>query len=129
MGNNPYFWQIVLVIVNIFLSVIAFFGAIMVNRLIKSIDNLAQADAHIKELVVKYREDLLLNYPRHETLALMKQDIVGRVDRLERFMNDAFHEHARHEKDSLDAFKLFITSQITHFQDVIHAKIEGKDNR
>lgn len=81
--SSEFVWQIVLVIVNALIAVAGFVGALMINRLIKSIDKLGEADEALHARLTAYREDMLTNYVRHEHLDTVKKDMIGRVDRLE----------------------------------------------
>ena len=95
MGLDPTIWTIITMLVQALIAIAGFIGAMMINRLIKSIDGLSAADAAIWEKLNHYREDMLRNYVRNEQLEPIKKDIIGRVDRMEMSFKEALmaHEH------------------------------------
>lgn len=95
MGPNPMPLEMVMMGIQAAIAVAGFVGALMIQRLIKAIDNLTLADAELHGRLTAYREDMLRNYVRHEHLEGLKQDILGRVDKMELSFKEALmaHEH------------------------------------
>lgn len=78
MQDNTVLW-----IVGGLLAVINTIVCFMVHRLMKSIDDLSEEDKALHKKIGDNREDVIQNYVRHEHIAQIKQDIIGRVDRME----------------------------------------------
>lgn len=94
---------------NVGLMVLGFFGAFAINRLAKSIDELVRADKDMSTIIHEHREDVIKNYATNKTVDVLrsdlqeqmrgvKQDIIGRVDRLELAFKDALMAHEHREQ-------------------------------
>ena len=88
-------WTLALFAIQALLAIAGFVVALMINRLIKTVDGLTAADTAIREQILAYREDMLRNYVRNDQLEPIKKDILGRVDRMELSFKEALmaHEH------------------------------------
>ena len=100
--------EIILIIVSGVLTVAGFMGAFAINRLAKSIDGLVASDIAMQLQLAAHREDMAKNYVRndrldnHKTehkqaLTEIKQDILGRIDRMAMDFKETLYAHEHRE--------------------------------
>lgn len=106
-------WQVLLVIVQALIALAGFIGALMINRLIKSIDKLSTEDNILHDRITSHREDMLANYVRHDQMEAVKRDLIGRVDRFELAVTRLFTEADKRYSDAISDLKSLITA---HFK-------------
>lgn len=104
--------ELILILISGVLSVAGFVGAFAINRLAKSIDGLVSSDTAIQKQLTDHREDMVKNYVRHDrldshkvehrhALAEIKQDVVGRIDRMELSFKEALYAHEHREMSAM----------------------------
>ena len=104
--------EIILIIVSGVLTVAGFMGAFAINRLAKSIDGLVASDTAMQLQLAAHREDMVKNYVRHDildnhktehkqALSEIKQDIVGRIDRMSMDFKEALYAHEHREMQAM----------------------------
>ena len=116
-------FQIVVLIVNGLLTIIGTFIIFTLKDLVLSIKELGKEDGILHEKTHGIKEELYKDFPRKEAVEKLGIDMIGRINRLEGFVLETFRNHEIHEKETLDAFKMFITSQIQHFQELVRAEL------
>lgn len=106
--------ELILIAVSGILSIAGFVGAFAINRLAKAIDSLVEADKTTQGQLAQHKEDIARNYVRHErldkhkeehrmALAEIKQDVVGRIDRMETSFKEALYNHEHREMQAMFA--------------------------
>lgn len=101
-----------MIIISGVLAVAGFIGAFAINRLAKSIDGLVASDAAMQLQLAAHREDMVKNYVRHDrltdhkvehkhALADIKQDVLGRMDRMETSFKEALYAHEHREMQAM----------------------------
>ena len=101
-----------MIIISGVLAVAGFIGAFAINRLAKSIDGLVASDTAIQQQLTAHREDMVKNYVRHDrlsdhktehriALSDIKQDIVGRIDRMSMDFKEALYAHEHREMQAM----------------------------
>lgn len=116
-------FQVVVLIVNGLLTIIGTFIIFTLKDLVTSIKELGKEDGILNEKTHGIKEELYKDFPRREVVEKLGNDMIGRINRLEGFVLETFRKHEIHEKETLDAFKMFITSQIQHFQELVKTEL------
>ena len=104
--------ELILIAVSGILSIAGFVGAFAINRLAKAIDGLVEADKTTQVQLALHKEDVARNYVRNErldkhkeehriALAEIKQDVVGRIDRMETSFKEALYAHEHREMQAM----------------------------
>lgn len=104
--------EVILIILSGTLAVAGFIGAFAINRLAKSIDGLVASDNAMQLQLSAHREDMVKNYVHHDRLSdhkaehkhamtEMKQDVVGRIDRMEMSFKEALYAHEHREMSAM----------------------------
>lgn len=104
--------EVILIVVSIVLSMTGFVGAFAINRLAKAIDSLVESDSDLQGQLSVHKEDLARNYVRHDrldrhkeehqrALTEIKQDVVGRIDRMESSFKEALYAHEHREMQAM----------------------------
>lgn len=93
--------ELVLIVVNTLIAIAGFAITILIGRLTKAIDRLTEADKVINERITAHREDTIRTYVRTDQMDGLKNDVIGRVNRLEGSFKEALMQHEYRERENL----------------------------